>query len=326
MSMIVLTLFKSLSSTNSHDLADFDPYFITLAPASVLTDAGVFHLLGGTKPYQRSLAVSQATQTSRIQTHQGTMVKKRLENSPTEEPTPQKPTLKKKPVKKRATGDLPWHPFWRWLVSLLVVLHLTAVFSAPWDMLLIGDALPPGYEAMQPQRPLPPPESVVWQKPVITRGLHAFFHDYLNLLYLNHGYEFFAPDPAGTHVIDYQVTQSDGNIVEGRLPSHEGQWPRLLYHRHMMLAEQTQMMGPSSGLQYADHLATLYGGPSQMQLKIHLLLPPHRVADKTPLDAPSTFQTVGTVTGRPRSKASTDSPTPQKPATQQPTSQQGAQQ
>ena len=25
-------------------------------------------------------------------------------------------------------AELPWHPFWRWLVSLLVVLHLTAVF------------------------------------------------------------------------------------------------------------------------------------------------------------------------------------------------------
>jgi len=252
------------------------------------------------------------------------MTKKRPENQPGEH-APTKPVLKKKPSPKRTAGDLPWHAFWRWLVSLLVVLHLTAVLSAPWD-LATGDALPPGYEAMQPQRPLPPPESVVWQKPVVTRGLHGFFHDYLNLLYLNHGYEFFAPDPAGTHVIDFQVTQADGKVIEGRLPSHDHHWPRLLYHRHMMLAEQTPMMGPKSGLQYADHLATLYGGPSQMQLKMHLLLPPHRVADKTPLDAPSTFRTVGTVTGRPRPQASTDLPTPQKPATQQPTSLQGAQQ
>ncbi len=250
------------------------------------------------------------------------MAKKRQENLSSEQESP-KPAPKKKPAKKRTPGDLPWHPFWRWLVSLLVVLHLTAVFCAPWD-LMTADALPPGY--MQPTDasgrplPLPPRESIVWQKPVVSRGLRRFFHDYLNVLYLNHGYEFFAPDPAGTHVIDYQVTQDDGKVVEGRLPSLDLQWPRLFYHRHMMLAEQTQLM-EQSALQYASHLATLHGGPSQLELKMHLLLPPHRVADKTPLDAPSTYQTIGTVTGTPRPSALTNLPAPQ-----QPTSQLGGQQ
>jgi len=235
------------------------------------------------------------------------MAKKRQEQS-SDEPPPLKTARKKKPTTQRAASDLPWHPFWRWIVSLIVVLHLTAVLSAPWDLATL-DALPPGYappsDANGRPQPLPPPESVVWQDPVVTRGLHRFFHDYLNLLYLNHGYEFFAPDPAGTHVIDYQVTQADGNVAEGRLPSHDGQWPRLLYHRHMMLAEQTQLMGPQSGQQYANHLATVYGGPSKMQLKMHFLLPPHRVADNTPLDAPSTYQVIGTVAGHPRVSAHT---------------------
>lgn len=230
------------------------------------------------------------------------MAKKRQENSAQQSP----PTRAQPAQKKRAAGELPWHPFWRWLMSLAIVLHITAVVSAPWN-LATGDALPPGYEALRPQQPLPPPESIVWQRPVVARAVHDFFHDYLNLLYLNHGYEFFAPDPAGTHVVDYQVTQADGQVVTGRLPSHEQQWPRLLYHRHMMLAEQTQLMGPQSGQQYADHLATLHGGTSQMQLKIHTLLPPHRVADETPLDAPSTFRTIGTVTGRPRPTAAANS-------------------
>lgn len=235
------------------------------------------------------------------------MAKKRQENPPVETLSP-KPASKKQPVKKRAVGDLPWHPFWRWLVSLCVVLHLLAVFSAPWNLSIV-DALPPGYlpptdATGRPQ--LPPAESVVWQRPLVARWLHrTFFHDYLNLLYLNHGYEFFAPDPSGTHVIDFQVTQSDGTVVEGRLPSHEGQWPRLLYHRHMMLAEQTPMMGPQSGQHYADHLATLHGGHSRMQLKMHLLLSPYRIADEMPLDAPSTFQVVGTVEGRPRRNVET---------------------
>jgi hypothetical protein len=230
------------------------------------------------------------------------MAKKRQETS-SDETLPLKPATKKKPATRRAAGDLPWHAVWRCVVSLLVVLHLTAVFSAPWDLATF-DALPPGYvpptDAMGRPQPAPSPNSVLWQKPVVTRGLHRFFHHYLNLLYLNHGYEFFAPDPAGTHVIDFQVTPADGEVVKGRLPSLQQQWPRLLYHRHMMLAEQTQLMGPQSGQHYADHLATLYGGPSSMQLKMHLLLPPHRVADDTPLDAPSTFQTVGMAEGRPR--------------------------
>lgn len=246
------------------------------------------------------------------------MAKKRQESSSTDE-LPEKPVKKKKPAKKRASGELPWHPVWRWLVSLLVVLHLLAVFSAPWDLATTagGGALPPGYEARRPPRPLPPPNSPVWQMPIVTQGLHAFFHDYLNLLYLNHGYEFFAPDPAGSHIIDYQVTKSDGKVVEGRLPSHEEHWPRLLYHRHMMLADQTLMpvLGPASGQHYADHLATIHGGSAKLQLKAHFLLSPQQVADEMPLDAPSTFQLISEVYGSPR----------QKPA-EQPAPQPGAQQ
>ena len=261
------------------------------------------------------------------------MAKKRQENqteeTPAAKPAASTKTVKKKVVKKRVAGELPWHPFWRWLVSLLVVLHLTAVFVAPWD-LMTDPALPPGYmpprDARGRPQPLPPLNSMVWQKPVVTRGLHRFFHDYLNLLYLNHGYEFFAPDPPpGTHLVDYQVTQADGNVVKGRFPSLDEQWPRLRYHRHMMLTEQTQLMGPQSRQQYADHLASLHGGPSRLELKVHLVLPPHRVADKTPLDAPSTFRTIGIVNGRPRPKASAALPAP-KQQQQQRQPQQGGQQ
>lgn len=233
------------------------------------------------------------------------MAKKRQEQQAQQAETVQ-PVKKVK--KARAQGEVPWHPVVRWFLSLLILLHLLAVFSAPWDLMTM-DALPPGFvtptDAMGHRQPLPPNDSPVWQRPVVTRGLHGFFHHYLNLLYLNHGYEFFAPDPAGTHVIDYQVTKADGGVAKGRFPSLDEQWPRLFYHRHMMLAEQTELMGPQSGQHYADHLATVYGGPSQMQWKVHLLLPPHRVAEGTPLDAPSTYQLLGTVSGRPRPSAQT---------------------
>jgi len=230
------------------------------------------------------------------------MAKKRPASDESDDSSEAKPTTKKKVVKKRPVGDLPWHPVWRWLVSALVVLHLTAVFCAPWD-LATADALPPGFTPPNDRmgRPLgpPPPENPLWQKPVVTRALHRFFHDYLNVLYLNHGYEFFAPDPAGTHVIDYKVTPPEGETITGRFPSHDEQWPRLLYHRHMMLAEQTQMIADSAKL-YADHLATLHGGPCRLELKMHQLLPPDRVAAEMPLDDPATFRTIGTVERRPR--------------------------
>ncbi len=237
------------------------------------------------------------------------MAKKRQESAPTEEPAA-KPA-KKKPAKKRATGELPWHPFWRCLVSVLVILHLVAIFSAPWDLAvkMEGGALPPGYEMQMPQQPVPPPDSPVWQMPVVTHSLHTFFHEYLNLLYLNHGYEFFAPDPSGTHVIDYQVTKADGTVVDGRFPSHDEHWPRLLYHRHMMLAEQTMLMGPQSGQQYADHLATVHEGNSRLSLKVHLLVSPQQVINELPLDAPSTFRLISEVTGTPR-KTSEPQPAP----------------
>ena len=243
------------------------------------------------------------------------MSKKRRDHEPPE-PAAKPQAVKKKPVKKRPAGELPWNAFWRFTVSLLIIFHLAAVFCAPWS-LATPDALPPGYtpptDSMGRPQPPPPRDSVVWQQPVIPRTLHRFFHHYLNLLYLNHGYEFFAPDPSGTHVIDYQVTGANGQtITQGRFPNPDEQWPRLFYHRHMMLAEQTQLIGPLSGQHYAEHLATIHGGNSRLQLKVHLLLPPHRVAADTPLDAPSTYQLINEASGQPRPTL----PTPQQGAGQ----------
>ncbi|MCH2115798.1 MAG: hypothetical protein MK171_12920 [Pirellulales bacterium] len=219
-------------------------------------------------------------------------------------------------------SELAWHPLWRFLVSLLVAGHLLAVFVAPWD-LATGPALPPGYMPTtdslgRPQRPAPKQ----WQEPLVTRSLRNFFNHYLNLLYLNHGYEFFAPDPVGTHEIDYHVTRSDGQIVEGTFPDLSTQWPRLYYHRHMMLAEQSEMINnqlvmmaeqtgvrkPFSGQVFAEHLATLHGGRARLKLKIHMLLSPDSVLAGTRLDDPSTYRLLGTVDGSPRPDRSGSSP------------------
>jgi len=206
----------------------------------------------------------------------------------------------------RDGAALPWNPVWRWLVSVLLAAHVLAVFVAPWD-LSTEPALPPRYDPPQDSRgrpQLPPADSPVWQQPIIPRRLRSFFNHYLNLTYLNHGYQFFAPDPAGTHLIRYQVTKPDGGVEKGEFPNLEQQWPRLFYHRHMMLAEQTEMMGPESGQNYADHLASLHGGPSRMEWLIHQLLPPERVLQETPLDALSTYRVIATLDGRPRPEPS----------------------
>ena len=59
---------------------------------------------------------------------------------------------------------------------------------------------------------------------------------YLELLYLNHGYHFFAPEPAESTLVAYAAERPDGAVVTGRFPDREIA-PRLLYHRHFMLSE-----------------------------------------------------------------------------------------
>ena len=119
---------------------------------------------------------------------------------------------------------------------------------------------------------------------------------------------FSLPDPAGTHLISYRVTKPDGTAVEGSFPDLDAQWPRLFYHRHMMLAEQTQVMGRASGQHYADHLATLHGGPSRIDWMIHMLLSPRQVIEGKPLDDRSTYQVLESLDGRPRTTATVEGP------------------
>lgn len=210
------------------------------------------------------------------------------------------PPAKKAAKPQRPATGIAWHPALRGFLTLLITLHIVAVFSAPWS-LMTSDALPPGFmpelDANGQPQPIPL-DSPAWQEPKVPRALHKTFNHYLNLLYLNHGYEFFAPDPAGTHVINYQVTKPDGTVIEGRFPDLKEQWPRLLYHRHMMLAEQTQMIaeitGPDSVLQYSNYLIRKHGGHCKMQLRFHGLLSPEEIEAGATIDDPKTYILLGT--------------------------------
>jgi|GEM_PF-2148475 hypothetical protein len=59
---------------------------------------------------------------------------------------------------------------------------------------------------------------------------------YLQLLYLNHGFHFFSPEPAGSSLVRCVLEFSDGTTRSVQLPNRTIR-PRLLYHRHFMLTE-----------------------------------------------------------------------------------------
>lgn len=60
---------------------------------------------------------------------------------------------------------------------------------------------------------------------------------YLQTLYLNHGYHFFAPEPGGATLVAYEATHADGSLHWSRIPNRQ-LTPRLRYHRHFLLTEQ----------------------------------------------------------------------------------------
>ena len=72
----------------------------------------------------------------------------------------------------------------------------------------------------------------------VQRNVAAVFAPYLAALYLGHGYQYFAPDPGPSTLLEYAGTTADGAPLVGRLPDLAAQRPRLLYHRHFMLTER----------------------------------------------------------------------------------------
>ena len=101
------------------------------------------------------------------------------------------------------------------LASALILFHLAAV------------ALPPlAFQTDGADGPSPLIGTLI--RPVAGYG---------QFLHMDRGYAFFAPDPGPSHLFQAALTQEDGTIIETMYPSLDNQWPRLLYHRHFMLAE-----------------------------------------------------------------------------------------
>jgi hypothetical protein len=80
---------------------------------------------------------------------------------------------------------------------------------------------------------------------------------YLDALYLNQGHSFFAPEVGPGHFIQYRLfDQSNREIEHGEFPSRKDQWPRLLYHRYFMLADQCDV--PTDNKQEHDYWERRY--------------------------------------------------------------------
>ncbi len=110
-----------------------------------------------------------------------------------------------------------WSARRRLIVSLLVSIHVAAVFIPPFTFATStgpGDASP------------------------FARPLMAAWQPYIDVLFLNHGYFFFAPNPGPNHLLRVELTFEDGKRSETyMIPDRTREWPRLYYHRHFMMTE-----------------------------------------------------------------------------------------
>lgn len=156
----------------------------------------------------------------------------------------------------------------RRIVSVLLMLHLVAIASAPLAM---------------------EPASLPAQK------VFGFFRPYLDAAYLNHGYHFFAPEPGPSHLIRYELAFSDGHMENGVFPNPVEQRPRLNYHRHFMLSEFANRLAVNDAQQpvlrelsrsFAKHMIKKRGARSAtLFLRRHYIPSPQQVREGIGLDA-----------------------------------------
>lgn len=139
------------------------------------------------------------------------------------------------PTKSSVAHPLPARlsPRMKWIVSGAIAFHVLAVVAEPFQFFTRS-------------------QRGVSEASVPFRNLVA---PYTEFAYLNHGYFFFAPEPGPSHLMQCELSFEDAEAARLRFPDKSAQWPRLLYHRHFMLAEFLHMMhvepppaNPSPGL------------------------------------------------------------------------------
>jgi hypothetical protein len=151
-------------------------------------------------------------------------------------------------------------------VNLWLVLHLTAVIIAPAAVGPSSDVIRAAWTLVQP---------------------------YLQVLFLNHGYHFFAPEPDQSTLVAFVGERGDGSMVQGRIPDRSIV-PRLLYHRHFMLCEQMNTAPPELQKPWAASMARHVGhtyGSRQVSLSriTHFLPSMEMVRRGVRLDDPGSY-------------------------------------
>lgn len=135
---------------------------------------------------------------------------------------PKAPTTQVSPTSlidvERAIDVSPWSVRWRLVLSVLVTLHVIAVFAEPFR-----------FFTRSSQRAFSPDAGYI----------RSWLSAYIDFAYLHHGYFFFAPNPGPSHLILAQVGKvtPPSQPKEIMIPDKTVQWPRLYYHRHFMLSE-----------------------------------------------------------------------------------------
>jgi hypothetical protein len=119
----------------------------------------------------------------------------------------------------------------------------------------------------------------------VVRDLWQVFRPYLELLYLNHAYRFYSPEPGPTMVMRYRLTLPDGQTQEDWFPKRSDYWLRLQYQRRLALANALSplKLNPQTGRpgqplilgeSYARYLQRLYGAESvELARVLHLPMP-----------------------------------------------------
>jgi hypothetical protein len=155
----------------------------------------------------------------------------------------------------------------RLAVNLWLVFHLAAIIIAPAAVGPASDLVLTAWDGFQP---------------------------YLEVLYLNHGYHFFAPEPDESTLLAFEAERADGTVVRGRIPDRATQ-PRLLYHRYFMLTEHmddaSEELRPIWYESYAQHIGRQYGAVMVRLIKqTHLLPTRERILEGGRLSDPESYE------------------------------------
>jgi len=179
-------------------------------------------------------------------------------------PTALEPLMVPSPGPAALTG---WRRWLRLAVSGWLVFHLFVIVIAPAAVSPASEIVQAGWSVCQP---------------------------YIQILDLDHGYHFFAPEPGDSTLLAYEAERPDGTVVRGRIPNREIV-PRLLYHRHFMLTEH--MSDASEELEhlwhesYAEHIAREHGAARVSLIQqTHKLSSMERIRDGGRLDDPESYE------------------------------------